>query len=195
MTTNGIIYKYAQSEALKNAIALYRDSIVLFNNHSFSTSMYIAILSLEEIGKFLLLDDVNYHTKIGQLGNKLFSDYQLKAILNHYKKQSKLSVDFFDSLPSDFLNAIELEELNAIKNDSIYVGFNKNKTAVKLPKTVTKEMAIAYIKICHQILCDILSGVINDTYLFEVSDDASLFNAEQLFEVNSLWNPIQAQGK
>ena len=55
--------------ALKNAIRLHSDSVVLFNNRSYPSAFFLSVLALEEIGKTFQLMDFYYHSQVDDCRN------------------------------------------------------------------------------------------------------------------------------
>ena len=56
--------EHMASLAFKNGLRIHNDSIVLFNNKSYSTAYFLSVLAIEEFGKVQLLDDLYYHNNI-----------------------------------------------------------------------------------------------------------------------------------
>jgi AbiV family abortive infection protein len=94
-------FKRIATESLKNGIRLHFDSILLFNNKSYPTSLQIAIIAIEEIAKAKWVEHY-YYSSITNDGfpEKDFEQKWLKLLYFHPKKQyAFLARELFEYSP------------------------------------------------------------------------------------------------
>ena len=136
--------------ALENARNLYNEAkgLAIFEHYSRAYTLYQ--LSIEEVGKCIILLRALIE---GSLGVNIDSHYL--RLLGYFDHQSKTSLgaervmlqlfekstghDITEFLKELKYDAQHVKDINALKNESLYVGFNGNKFVA--PKSViTKEM-------------------------------------------------------
>lgn len=144
--------KYGFDLALDNAKELFEEAngLAIFEHYSRAYTLYQ--LSIEEVGKCIILLRALIE---GSLGANI--DYSYLKSLGYFDHQSKtrtslgaesVMLKFFENSTgydcSEFFkeleyDALHVEEINRLKNNSLYVGFNENKF-ISPKSVITKDM-------------------------------------------------------
>lgn len=98
--------------ALANAIRLHFDSVLLFYKNSYATSLHLAILALEELGK---AQELNHYYWTSRVNSGLLppdeEEKYLKLYYSHYWKQgAAIKRDMFNYSPN-FISLIDEKKL------------------------------------------------------------------------------------
>ncbi len=73
--------------SFQNATKLHLDSILLFNNDSYSSANYLSIISLEELGKIFLLADFLFHSRVDGRYNSYKDPEMIKIFGNNIEER------------------------------------------------------------------------------------------------------------
>lgn len=138
-----------------NAKRLMSESEFLFQNNLFSTSVFLSISSIEEIGKFYLSRAYALHND----QTKLTED-DLNALTHHISKQHNSFLPpmvFKDGhrLPPNILKFWKLiadKKLMTIRNNCLYVGFDKNWSRILLPQSIFRDEAYYFLETAYEII-------------------------------------------
>ena len=130
--------EHMASLAFKNGLNIHNDSIVLFNNKSYSTSYFLSVLAIEEFGKVQLLDDLYYHNNIDDYETSLDDEKRfLKQIYNHRKKQSYFLQNTFSfNYHKEEFKEIEIGAMEILKQNALYVGLHKLDKEIVFSKNI-----------------------------------------------------------
>lgn len=134
-----------------NAVRLFVDSCILFQNHSYPSAFALAILSLEELGKLEMVDhicddiSINPDSDPQEFLDHLFSR---TMFLNHKNKQMWAS-DPMSTFKKKRIKEISEGALDRAKQNAFYVGYSKCR--IRSPGTITatkahSEITIVYLK-------------------------------------------------
>jgi AbiV family abortive infection protein len=138
-----------------NAKRLLSEADFLFVNNLFPTSTFLSISSIEEMGKFYLSRICALHND----QNKLSED-DLKTLTYHPPKQLNSflpPIVFKDGhkLPPNISKLWELitdKQLMPIRNNCLYVGFDKKWTSILLPQDILKEEACYFLETAYEVI-------------------------------------------
>ena len=77
--------------SFQNGLRLHNDSIVLYNNESYPSAFSLSILSLEEIGKYFLIEDFVFYSTTDKRYSPEVEEEIIKSIYYHHPKQMKFA--------------------------------------------------------------------------------------------------------
>jgi AbiV family abortive infection protein len=77
--------------AFRNALRLHSDAIRLYSHRSYPSAYALSVISVEEIGKFFLLEHVVWNTTINGRGTPDDEHAWLSLMLDHRVKQSQFA--------------------------------------------------------------------------------------------------------
>ncbi|MFH1915234.1 MAG: AbiV family abortive infection protein [Pseudomonadota bacterium] len=97
---------------IENAVRLYHDALLLYENNRYPTACSVAILAVEELGKILCYMDV-------AKANPDNEREQKKALMGHNKKLTILEMLEQFSLPNGEIQKAYVELKNIAKNNSV----------------------------------------------------------------------------
>lgn len=152
--------------ALKNGIALHFDAMLLYQNASYGSALFLSVISMEEIGKAFWSDHYAWSSKVNnnRLDNE--NDWMNEVLSNHRSKQLAFIRQVPELWDTALLQQIQHKQLDAMKQNSIYVGLSKPtagqpRTAGRLisPAQTTKTQAKEQLKVVHDFLLDSINGV------------------------------------
>lgn len=141
-----------KSETYLNAVRLFSDACLLYQNRAYPSAYALAILSLEELGKLEMIDhicddiSINPHCNPQEFLDHLFSR---NMFLSHKNKQIWASDPMLNS-EKKRRREIDKGALDRAKQSALYVGYSKHR--IQSPKKVTSckaygEIAIVYNKL------------------------------------------------
>jgi AbiV family abortive infection protein len=170
-------FKRIATESLINGIRLHFDSILLFNNKSYPTSLQISIISIEEIAKAKWVEHY-YYSSITNNGfpDKDFEQKWLKLLYFHPKKQYEfLARELFEYSPK-FVDFVQKGQLELQKQKATYVGLEKTKgnidvnSRISIPEKVKESDAKKIISLLNDVLIEICENKIFQEYYFGIEE-------------------------
>ena len=188
--------------ALNNGIHIHFDSIQLYKNKSYSTSYFLAILALEEIGKAFSIDHFWWHSRIDGRSSPEFEHEWINNLFTHKFKQ-KSYARFFNCM----LNNKELEvdisngSLELLKQNSIYVGIGKNRGKSSLndkinnPQNMTSVKPKTIITYTNTKLIEFCLLQIKDFGGFDSYEMSKILDLELYYRLNREWSILFKESK
>jgi AbiV family abortive infection protein len=154
-------YEKLSTEAMKNAIRLHYDSILLYNNDSFPSAFNLAVLALEEISKSDWIDhyvdaSITNHGLPEPDGEE--EQKWIKLLYVHTKKQFVFVNQHFHDLDPSFYKYMSENKLEYKKQKSIYVGLERlkgkinTKSKISLPTQTKSKDAKKIISLNNDVL-------------------------------------------
>lgn len=154
-------YEKLSTEAIKNAIRLHLDSILLFNNESFPSAYNLAVLALEEISKSDWIDHYVFTSVTNHGLPDPDSDEEqkwIKLLYVHTRKQFTFINQQFHELEPSFYEFVAENKLEHKKQKSIYVGLEQSKgkintkSKISLPTQIKSKDAKKIISLNNEVL-------------------------------------------
>lgn len=123
--------------SFKNAVRLHEDAVLLFEEDRIPSSLHTSVLSIEELGKFYLIEEFLFQS----IGGVEFTEEQLHEWLqisfSHVAKQRWFARRADNSFVSKTLiRILQSGELDVIKQKATYVGFPRKKRGIDFEKRV-----------------------------------------------------------
>ena len=166
---------------------LHEDSILLFEKSRIPSALHTSALSIEEIGKYLLIEEIIWQS-IG--GSEYTVDEIQKHMLqsyNHIAKQRWFARHANDSFVSKALvRILQNGELENIKQKATYVGFPRkgkkidfNKRVIT-PFRVSKKRAEDFITAVNDYFIVLSVGIRKGVYGLDISKVDDLLAQERI---------------
>lgn len=136
-------YKRIAEWALRNALRLHADSIILFSSGSYPSSFQLSVLALEEFSKAKWVDHCFYSsvTNGGFMDPKSEQEW-LKLLYSHPEKQfAFIARDLFEFSPK-LVRFIQSKKLEHKKQQSVYVGLERIGGKVNTASRISTPMRI-----------------------------------------------------
>ena len=172
-------YKFRKiaTEALLNGLRLHFDSILLFNNESYPTSLQISIVALEEIAKAKWVEHYYYSSITnGGFPDRDFEQQWLKLLYFHPKKQyAFLASEYFEYSPR-FVEFVQKGQLELLKQRATYVGLSKTKSSIdinsriSIPERIKESDAKKIISLLNDVLIEICEMKMFQEYYFGIEE-------------------------
>jgi len=166
--------------SFKNAVRLHEDAILLFKNNRIPSALQMSALSIEEIGKYFMFEDVWWHN--GTDGIWSIEDMQqfLRGGYSHTLKQSWFA-SHVDSpfVSKQLIRILQTGELENIKQKATYVGmprkgkninFDKRLTS---PKQTSRHRTEDFITMVNDYIIELAVGIRKGFYsldIYEIDD-------------------------
>lgn len=160
--------------AFRNGIRLHHDSIRLYRAGAHPSALALSILALEEIGKYFILEDFVWHSRI----DGPYTPEQDQAILrdayDHGLKQQWFA--HHADLPRfarHTLRAVTNGNLDGMKLQALHVGLQKRGRRVVVegqvlsPFRVTRRHARKQITEVNDVILGLAVGVVNGEFLLD----------------------------
>jgi AbiV family abortive infection protein len=178
-----------QELTFQNALRLHFDSIVLYQNSSFPSAYCLSVLALEEVGK-----TSHIQSFVGDLQMYAEDLVDLKqfvdSLYSHPAKQRIFASDLLFDFPQDFLKKLNGATLDTLKQNSIYVGFQRRKdikSKLRSPSSVRRETARKLITIVNDYLIVLTNSVSEGIYTWNTPNRSSLFSAQLSSQLQATW--------
>jgi len=120
--------------SFENAVRLHEDTILLFKKDRIPSALQMSALSIEEIGKYFMHEDVWWHNRTGSAWSIQDIQQFLRCVYSHTSKQRWFARQVDSPFESKPLLAIlqtgELENIN--KRQRMSVCLAKAKTSISI---------------------------------------------------------------
>ena len=73
--------------SFENAVRLHEDAILLFDEDRIPSALHTSVLSIEELGKYFLYEDVWWHNRTGPKWDEADIQKWLRGTYSHTAKQ------------------------------------------------------------------------------------------------------------
>ncbi len=172
-------YKFRKiaTGSLLNGLRLHFDSILLFNNKSYPTSLQISIIAIEEIAKAKWVDDYYYSSITnGIFPDKDFEQEWLQLLYIHPKKQYAFVARELHDYSPKFIEFVQKGQLELLKQRSTYVGLDKTKrnieinSRISLPEKIKESDAKKIISLLNDVLIEICEMKIYQENYFGIEE-------------------------
>jgi len=165
--------------SFENAVRLHEDAILLFKTGRIPSALLMSALSVEEIGKYFMYEDVWWHNRTGETWSIQDMQQFLRGVYSHTSKQSWFARQvhyspFFVLKP--LLRVLETGELENIKQKATYVGmprkgkninFDKRLTS---PKQTSRRLAEDFITMVNDYIIELAVGTRKGFYILDISE-------------------------
>jgi len=163
--------------SFKNAVRLHEDAILLFKKERIPSALLMSALSIEEIGKYFMCEEVWWLNRTGGIWSIEDVQQFLRGVYSHTSKQSWFAgqVDSpFVSKP--LLKILQTGELENIKQKATYVGmprkgkninFDKRLTS---PKQTSRHRAEDFITMVNDYIIELAVGTRKGFYGLDISE-------------------------
>jgi len=153
--------------SFKNAVRLHEDAILLFKKERIPSGLLMSALSIEEIGKYFMFEDVWWHNRTGGIWSIQDMQQFLRGVYSHTSKQSWFAGQAHYgpfSVSKPLLKILETGELENIKQKATYVGMpRKGKninfdTPLTSPKQTSRHRAEDFITMVNDYIIELAVG-------------------------------------
>lgn len=156
--------------AFENGLRLHFDSILLYENGSFPSSVVLSVLAMEEFGKYFSLSAFVFYTGTSSNRNKESEDEFLNTLYNHpFKQRSTFGRDGFVASTEHF-NKASSRYYEDLKQRALYVGYERKKgnivygKGINNPHQITRQIAKDQISFQNKLMIKIakqyLDGIV-----------------------------------
>jgi AbiV family abortive infection protein len=184
--------------ALKNGLRLHFDSILLFKNNCFPSAYFLSVLALEEIGKFFLIEDFWWHSKVDGRMEGQWEEKFIELIYFHRPKQNSFAYNLDGPVPtSKFTKELFNGNIELKKQKAVYVGLPRNKRKINIrgkinnPMSISKEKAGGQITSVNDKIIEFTLGVVKGVYCVETNCAEKVLSSKLFKELNKEW-PIRS---
>ncbi|WP_418501803.1 AbiV family abortive infection protein [Flagellimonas sp.] len=184
------------TEAIKNALRLHFDSILLYNSNSPASAFHLSVLALEEIAKSDWIDhyvdtSITNHGLPEPDGDE--EQKWIKLLYMHTKKHFAFINQQFHFLEKSFYDFAESSELEYKKQKSIYVGLERKKSKINTKSKISTPNQIKYtdakkiISLNNQVLINLCVRNINNGFYYGPYEKYELMNTELMNKLLDIW--------
>lgn len=188
--------------SFENAIRLHDDSILLFKNQSYPSSYALSVIALEELGKFCVIQDFVWHSRIDGRYNPKEEEEYIKIIFNHrYKQMTFCSFLNFPMIARKGINKVYDGTTEKNKQNSFYVGLPRKKGRVDLkgkitnPQKITKLKAEEQITVVNDFIVCLTAGVTMECYIVDIWELENVLTSKLLTRLRQKWPKMSASAK
>lgn len=163
--------------SFENAVRLHEDAILLFKNDRIPSALQMSVLSIEEIGKYYMHEDVWWHNRIEYVWSVQDMQLFLRGVYSHTSKQKWFASQVDSPLISKpLLNILQAGWVDNIKQKATYVGmprkgrnidFDKRLTS---PKYTSRRRAENFITMVNDYIIDLAVGIRKGFYSLDIPE-------------------------
>jgi AbiV family abortive infection protein len=181
--------------SFKNGLRLHIDSLRLFEQKAYPTSTMLSILSMEEFGKYFSLSSYVFYTRTNGMRDQDYENKYLMQLYSHVFKQ-KMAFGRDGFVQSERLwDRAESREFEELKQESIYVGFQRDKGNILYnkpyynPLKITKYKAKKQVKFLNDFILSMIQRHIDGIISMDEEEVNTILSIEtkniiEKFEVN-----------
>jgi len=122
--------------AFKNAVRLHEDAILLFEKDRIPSSLHTSALSIEEFGKYYLIEEFLFQS----IGGVEYTEEELQEWLqmsfSHVAKQRWFARRDHFCVSQTLVRILRSGDLEVIKQIATYVGFPRKKRGIDFSKRI-----------------------------------------------------------
>ena len=163
--------------SFENAVRLHEDAVLLFNRGRIPSALLMSALSMEEIGKYFMFEDVWWHNRIEGIWSIEDMQQFLRGGYSHTSKQSWFA-SHVDSpfVSKQLIRILQTGELENIKQKATYVGmprkgkninFDKRLTS---PKQTSRRRANDFITLVNDFIVEFAVGTRKGFYIPDIPE-------------------------
>lgn len=202
---NSILNKLQRMATLsfENAVRLHEDAVLLFEEDRIPSSLHTSALSIEELGKYYLIEEFLFQS----IGGVECTEEQLQEWLqmsfSHVAKQRWFARCADHSFVSQTLiRILRSGELEVIKQKVTYVGFPRKKRGIDFGKRIrtpfrtSRKRTMDFLTAVNDYLIVLSLGTRKGVYMLDVPEIDDWL-AEQSFErhFRELWPHMRSSTK
>jgi AbiV family abortive infection protein len=163
--------------SFENAVRLHEDAILLFDEDRIPSALHTSALSIEEIGKYFMYEDVWWHNITGSKWTLQDMQQFLRSTYSHTSKQRWFASQAdspFISKP--LLRVLQNGQLETIKQRATYVGLPRKRKNINFEKRMTnpsstsRRHAEEYITMVNDYLVDLAVGIRKGCYGLDIPE-------------------------
>jgi AbiV family abortive infection protein len=190
-TLSPLKYQQLAIESLRNGVRLHIDSVLLYINKAYPSSLQLSILAMEEISKAKWVDHV-YDAFVSNDNfppERKFEQGWLNLLYMHPKKQYNFVARDMMAFSPKFVIDAKNRKLEDLKQKATYVGLKKIKnnvdvnSRVSTPFNIKENDAKRIISVVHTEIMDILEDRYNfnfDEIVAEIFDAVLIENLKAI---------------
>lgn len=148
--------------AFENGLRLHFDSILLYENGSFPSSVVLSVLAMEEFGKYFSLSAYVFYTRTSDHRDKEFDGEFLNKLYNHpFKQRSTFGRDGFIASTEHF-NKANSRYYEDLKQRALYIGYERKKgdllfdKGINNPHHINRQIAKEQISFQNELIVDVV---------------------------------------
>lgn len=177
--------------AFRNALRLHEDAVFLYRNASYASALGLSALSLEEVGKYSVLEDLVWH---GGVEGRMTPDLEEEVIRQTYHHRYKqLKFSRYADLPEVALRRLRDGSVERDKQSAFYVGLPRTgkrinmKGRISSPFRVTKRQAERQITLVNDFFVVLTAGTLRDAYTVDIEEMETVLTSELLNRLRNDW--------
>jgi AbiV family abortive infection protein len=170
----------AASASFLNAVRLHDDAILLYDNGRVPSALHASVLSIEELGKFMIYEDMYWHNRIEGEWEEKQIQASLKSTYSHKTKQKWFAGQGFEQqVAKPLLRIFQSGLLDEVKQRATYVGFPRDRSRVHYEKRLqtpfgtSKKLTEEYITVVNDFLITMALGTRKGAYVVDIPQVAS----------------------
>jgi AbiV family abortive infection protein len=162
--------------AFDNAVRLHEDAVLLYEAGRIPSSLHTSVLSIEEIGKYLLNEEILFQAAGGSEYTEQDLDMLLRQTFSHVAKHrwfARHAEQFFVS--QTIVRILRSGELETIKQRATYVGFPRKQKGPNFDKRLgtpfraSRKRAAEFITAVNDFLIVMAIGTRKGVYAFDIT--------------------------
>jgi AbiV family abortive infection protein len=163
--------------AFENAVRLHEDAILLFKEERVPSALHTSALSIEEIGKYFMHEDVWWHNNIGSKWTIEMIQEFLSTSYSHTAKQRWFASQAEGPyLSKPLLRILQEGQLEQIKQKATYVGFPRKGKSIDFtrrmisPLHISKKTAEGLITLVNDYFVVLAIGIRKACFILDIPE-------------------------
>ena len=191
-----------------NGVRLHWDSILLFKERSYSSSLALSILAMEEIAKAHLLEDIVFHAHANEWDSEYCWQFIKDIFFSHRWKQASFAHHLFPFherykkggtlRPNRFVELAQSGQLERMKQDSFYVGLSRRSlknSRIRGPHKIPRSKPLRMITLVNDYLLDLCVGHLLGYYALDSEYIMDTIKPKFVRQLETTWKFRGRKGK
>lgn len=175
--------------SFENAVRFHKDAVLMFEENRIPSALLMSALSVEEIGKYFMLEDVWWHNLFDSKWTIQEMQQFLRGAYSHMSKQRWFAGQTLHNefISKDLLKILLNGELEIIKQKATYVGIPRKGQHIDFDKHLSspfrtsKRRTEDLITMVNDFFIDLAVGIRKRVYHLDIPEIDNWL-AEQEFE-------------
>ena len=185
--------------SFRNAVRLHEDAVLLYNEDRIPSSFHTSVLSIEEIGKYFMHEDVLWHNRTNEHWPLQEIQKILRETYSHVQKQGWFAhLAGYPFATNSLLRLLAKGQLEQLKQKATYVGLPRQGKNIDFngrlstPFRTSKKRTASQITFVNDFILELALGIRKGTMSLDIPeiDDWLAQESTEAHFVN-LWPKMQ----
>jgi len=188
--------------AFQNALRLHGDAVLLFRAGSYPSAFGLSVYSLEEVGKYSVLEDHVWQSMVAGRPEAALEEKVVKLVYDHRRKQAWFAsgLDFW-RVGRTAIRRLSDGSVEREKQLAFYVSLPRRRKRIDMggristPGRITKSQAERQLTLMNDFLVLLTAGVLQGEYVVDIDEMEAVLTPGLLESLRADWPRMSAAGR